>query len=225
MDSASSARIRAIVDRLLVSTLIGSRDGADLEEVRAFLAAKADSLSITMRHDPRTTPEPSTVPFGCRRGGAISTIDDLRLLERDIIWQGGNPALRDANLAAIRRMIEAQASSVATTVWWKAFGPDSGFEWRPAIGATNAIPPSPKPRALVDFIVTAGPSPVKLVATHLGVDEAYARHLVSRADTELFDCGGKAEISISGGMVHTAVSTQVVSFQGKEQQGGSQRDA
>jgi hypothetical protein len=68
MDSASSARIRAIVDRLLASTLIGSRDRADLEEVKAFLDAKAGSPSITIPHDPRTMPEPSIVTLRMPEG-------------------------------------------------------------------------------------------------------------------------------------------------------------
>lgn len=61
MDSASSARIRAIVDRLLASTLLGPSDRADLEEVKAILEATTGSPPITIRHDPRTMPEPAIV--------------------------------------------------------------------------------------------------------------------------------------------------------------------
>jgi hypothetical protein len=138
----------------------------------------------------------------------MSTIDDLRRLERDILRQGGDQKLRDANVAIVRRMIDAQASMAATTVWWESYGPKK--EWRPG------IPLSPKPRELVDLIVTAGPSPLNAVAVTLGIDEAYARRLVSRTDTELLDRGGKATISISAGMVHTATTSIVVGPERRE---------
>ena len=68
MDTASSARIRAIVDRLLASTLIGPRDRADLEEMKAALAAASGSPSITIGHDPRTMPEPAIVTLRMPEG-------------------------------------------------------------------------------------------------------------------------------------------------------------
>lgn len=61
MDTASSARLRAIVDRLLASSSINLRDRADLEEAKAILAAPAGPNSITIRHDPCTMPEPSII--------------------------------------------------------------------------------------------------------------------------------------------------------------------
>jgi hypothetical protein len=69
MDTASSARIRAIVDRLLASTLIAPRDRADLEEIKAVLAPASGSPSITIRHEPRTMPEPSFVTLRMPEGG------------------------------------------------------------------------------------------------------------------------------------------------------------
>jgi hypothetical protein len=132
----------------------------------------------------------------------MSTTSDLRRLEHIVAHLSGDKALLDEAKEIVRRMIDAQASTSATAGWWDTYGPEK--EWRPG------IPLSPKPRELVDLIVTSGASPLNAVAATLGIDEAYARRLVSRTDTELLDRGGKATISISAGMVHTATTPIVV---------------
>lgn len=126
---------------------------------------------------------------------------DLRRLEAILSRLTGDKALRDEAKAIVRRMIEARPSTV---VWWDQYGPSPKKEWRPG----HPLPP--KPLALVDYIVLNGPSPVSVVASSLEIDEAYARRLVSRTDTELHNRGGKAEISIAAGMVHTATTSIVV---------------
>jgi hypothetical protein len=125
------------------------------------------------------------------------SLDALRRLERDIVRQGGDKALRDANLAIVRSMIDSHDTAADSTQWWATYGPESGKEWRPG----HPLPP--QRRALVDCIVNQGPSPVDLVASHLRLDAASLRRLVSYTDTDLSDRGGKATISISGGMIHT----------------------
>ena len=62
MDSASNARLRAIVDRLLASTLIASPDRRLVEEAKEILATTPrPAATITIRHDPRTVPEPAII--------------------------------------------------------------------------------------------------------------------------------------------------------------------
>ena len=60
MDSASNARLRAIVDRLLASTLIAPPDRLLVEEAREILEGRPPA-TITIRHDPRTMPEPAII--------------------------------------------------------------------------------------------------------------------------------------------------------------------
>jgi hypothetical protein len=62
MDSASTGddRLREIIDRLLVSPAASARDRLLLEEAKALLAPPARP-AITIRHDPRTVPEPAVV--------------------------------------------------------------------------------------------------------------------------------------------------------------------
>ena len=60
MDSASNARLRAIVDRLLASTLIAPPDRRLVEEAKEILdATPRPADTITIRHDPRTVPDPA----------------------------------------------------------------------------------------------------------------------------------------------------------------------
>jgi hypothetical protein len=60
MDSASTGddRLREIVDRLLASPVASARDRLLLEEAKALLAPPAHP-TITIRHDPRTVPDPT----------------------------------------------------------------------------------------------------------------------------------------------------------------------
>ncbi len=62
MDSASTGddRLREIVDRLLASPVTSASDRLLLEEAKALLAPPARP-TITIRHDPRTIPEPAVV--------------------------------------------------------------------------------------------------------------------------------------------------------------------
>jgi hypothetical protein len=62
MDSASTARLRAIVDRLLASTLIAPPDRRLVEEAKEILdATPRPAATITIRHDPRTAPDPAII--------------------------------------------------------------------------------------------------------------------------------------------------------------------
>lgn len=71
MDSASTDddRLREIVDRLLASPSVSASDRLLLEEAKAVLCPPARP-TITLRHDPRTVPEPMittlTMPEGDR---------------------------------------------------------------------------------------------------------------------------------------------------------------
>jgi hypothetical protein len=58
MDSASNARLRAIVDRLLASPFIAQPDRLLVEEAKEILEPRP-AATITIRHDPRTVPEPA----------------------------------------------------------------------------------------------------------------------------------------------------------------------
>jgi hypothetical protein len=60
MDSASTDddRLREIVDRLLASPGISAGDRLFLEEAKGILSAPAPH-TITIRHEPRTVPEPA----------------------------------------------------------------------------------------------------------------------------------------------------------------------
>lgn len=59
MDPASTDdRLREIVDRLLASPVTSAGDRLLLEEAKAILASRARP-TITLRHDPRTVPEPT----------------------------------------------------------------------------------------------------------------------------------------------------------------------
>lgn len=130
----------------------------------------------------------------------MNTTAALRRLEQIVPRLTGDKALRDEAVAIVRGLIDAQASTV---VWWGQYGPEPGKEWRPG------LPLPPRPMALVDYIVLNGPSPVAAVAANLGIEEDNLRRVVSRADTQLVDRGGKATISISAGMVQTATTSIV----------------
>lgn len=132
----------------------------------------------------------------------MNTTAALRRLERILPRLTGDKSLRDEAVSIVRGMIDAQEATSASTEWWATYGPEPGREWRPG------IPLSPKPRALVDQIVTFGPCPVEQVAVSLGIEPENARRLVSRADTELLDRGGKATIAIASGNVYT--STRII---------------
>lgn len=127
----------------------------------------------------------------------MNTTAALRLLERDIIRQGGDQKLRDANVAIVRGMIDAQAP---TAVWWDQYGPDR--------------PLSDTIRRLLEFVVVNGEATKKELAAHLGVDEDSAYRYVGRADEQLLARGGKATISWDGsGVARTAtISVTVCSF-------------
>lgn len=60
MDSASNARLRAIVDRLLASTLITPSDRLLVAEAKAILEPRPPG-TITITHAPRTVPEPAII--------------------------------------------------------------------------------------------------------------------------------------------------------------------
>jgi hypothetical protein len=125
----------------------------------------------------------------------MSMESDLRRLGKIIERLTGDKALLDEAKAIVRRTVDAQPSTAA---WWDRHGPDT------------AQPLSPRPRGLLDLIVVNGPSRVDEVAANLGIEEDYARRLVSRTDTELLNRGGKATIYISAGMVQTAATSIVV---------------
>lgn len=129
----------------------------------------------------------------------MNTTAALHRLERDIIRQGGDQKLRDANVAIVRGMIDAQAREQATTVWWDTNGP-------------TGEPLPNKERAIVNFVVVNGSATKKELAAHLGVGEDTAYRYVSRANTHLHAEGGKASISWDGsGVARTASISVVVS--------------
>jgi len=132
----------------------------------------------------------------------MNNLVDLLRLERILPRLTGDKALRDEAVSIVRTMIDAQAEESVSTEWWATYGPEPGREWRPG------IPLSPRPRALVDQIVTFGPCPVEQVAVSLGIEPENARRLVSRAGTELLNRGGKATIAIASGNVYT--STRII---------------
>ena len=122
----------------------------------------------------------------------MSDIADLRRLEEIVARLAGDKALRDEAKEILRRLV----STSGTAGWWATHGPDR--------------PLAQKPRALVDYVVVNGQASVREIAATLNIDDDYARRLVSRADTALVDHGGKATISISGGIVRTA-TTMIIS--------------
>ena len=127
----------------------------------------------------------------------MNTTAALRRLERDIIRQGGDKKLLDANVAIVRGMIDAQAASDTTTVWWDEYGPDRDL--------------SRRARQLVDFVVVNGGATEEQIAAALGINEDNARKLVKRADDQLLERGGKATISWDGrGVARTATTSVVV---------------
>jgi|688.fasta_scaffold396110_3 hypothetical protein len=134
----------------------------------------------------------------------MSTIDDLRRLERDILRQGGDHNLRAANVAIVRGMIEAQEASDTTTVWWAETGPPPGREYKPG------EPLRPTPRRVVDLTVVSDRLPVGAGAAQLGMSPETFRRNVQRADTEMLERGCKATIFISAGIVQTATTSIVV---------------
>jgi hypothetical protein len=123
----------------------------------------------------------------------MSDIADLRRLEEIVARLTGEKALRDEAKDIVRRLITGSD----TAAWWADHGPE-----RP-------LPPAP--RSLVDYVVVNGQASVSEIAATLDIEEEYARRLVSRADTALLERGGKATISISGGIVRTAATSIVVS--------------
>lgn len=125
----------------------------------------------------------------------MSMDSDLRRLSEILEKLTGDKGLLDEAKAIVCRTVDAQDP---TAVWWDCYGTDP------------SQPLSPKSRALVDLIVVNGPSRVDEVAVNLGIEEEYARRLVSRTDTQLLDRGGKATIHISAGMVQTAASSIIV---------------
>lgn len=130
----------------------------------------------------------------------MNTPAGLRRLEQILPRLTGDKALRDEAVAIVRAMIDAQAVEDTTTRWWAENGPPPEKEWRPG----HPLPP--KPTALFDYIVLNGPSKVAVVSSNLEIDDHYTRRLVSRADTELLNRGGKATIHISAGMIQTATT-------------------
>jgi|688.fasta_scaffold396110_2 hypothetical protein len=60
MDSASNARLLAIVDRLLASPFIAHPHRLLVEEAKEILEGRPPT-TITIRHDPRTVPEPAII--------------------------------------------------------------------------------------------------------------------------------------------------------------------
>lgn len=69
MDSASTDdRLREIVDRLLASPLVSSGDRLLLEEAKGLLAPQSRP-TITLRHDPRTVPEPTVAGLSMPEAG------------------------------------------------------------------------------------------------------------------------------------------------------------
>jgi hypothetical protein len=70
MDSASTARLRAIIDRLLASMLISGPARRLVEEAKEILdATPRPAATITIRHDPRTVPDPLIVTHRVREAG------------------------------------------------------------------------------------------------------------------------------------------------------------
>jgi hypothetical protein len=128
---------------------------------------------------------------------------DLRRLDHILSRLTGDKALRDEAKAIVNRMIDAPAPTAA---WWDRHGPPPDREWKPGV----AVLP-PRSLRLWDCIIDRGPSSVREVSLFLGIDEAYARRLVSRADTEMLNRGGNATIAIDAGMIRTAIRTIVVS--------------
>ena len=70
MDSASTDddRLCEIVDRLLASPVTSAGDRLLLEEAKAILAPPARP-TITLRHDPRTVPEPTVSSLSMPEAG------------------------------------------------------------------------------------------------------------------------------------------------------------
>ncbi len=70
MDSALNARLRAIVDRLLASTLIAPPDRRLVEEAKELLAATPRPTgTITVRTCSSTMPEPMIVTLRMPEAG------------------------------------------------------------------------------------------------------------------------------------------------------------
>jgi len=69
MDSASTARLRAIIDRLLASMLISGPARRLVEEAKEILDAPPGPATVTIRHDPHTAPEPAIVTYRVREAG------------------------------------------------------------------------------------------------------------------------------------------------------------
>lgn len=68
MDSASNARLLAIVDRLLASPFIAQPHRLLVEEAKEILEGRPPA-TITIRHDPRTMPEPAVVTLTMPEAG------------------------------------------------------------------------------------------------------------------------------------------------------------
>jgi hypothetical protein len=134
----------------------------------------------------------------------MSRITDLRRLEHIIGKLVGDKALLREGLEIVRGMIDSQAVSDTTTVWWGETGPAPGREWKPG------EPLEPALRRVVDLTVVRDQLPVDTGAALLGLSPETFRRYVSRADTELIERGCKATIFISGGMVQTATTSIVV---------------
>ncbi len=69
MDSASTARLRAIIDRLLASMLISGPARRLVEEAKEILEADPRPATVTIGHDPHTVPEPLIVTCRVREAG------------------------------------------------------------------------------------------------------------------------------------------------------------
>jgi hypothetical protein len=68
MDTASPDRLRAIVDRLLASTLITDTDRRLVEEAKAVLDDRP-AAAATVRHDSHAVPDPLIATYGVRGAG------------------------------------------------------------------------------------------------------------------------------------------------------------
>jgi hypothetical protein len=134
----------------------------------------------------------------------MSDIADLRRLEHIIGKLVGDKALLREGLKIVRGMIDSQAVSDTTTVWWGETGPPPGREWKPG------EPLTPTPRRVVDLTVVSERLSVDAGAAQLGMSPETFRRNVNRADTEMHERGCKATIFISGGMVQTATTSIVV---------------
>jgi len=66
-DSTGDDRLREIVDRPLASPVTSGDDRLLLEEAKALLSPPARP-TITIRHDPRTVPEPAVVSLTMQEG-------------------------------------------------------------------------------------------------------------------------------------------------------------